>query len=64
MKKIITIILLATIVTSCKKDWNCKCTFSATGEVDVIQIKDKRKKDAKQICETTFQSSDATCALQ
>jgi hypothetical protein len=59
MKKIITIILLATIVTSCKKDWNCKCTFSATGEVDVI-----RKKDAKQICETTFQSSDATCALQ
>lgn len=64
MKKITTLILLATIVTSCIKDWNCKCTFSVTGEVDVIQIKDKRKKDAKQICETTFQASDATCNIQ
>ena len=50
--------------TSCKKDWNCQCTFKATGEVAVIQIKDKRKKTAKQICETTFQVSDATCVLQ
>lgn len=52
------------ISTSCKKDWNCQCTSTATGEVAVIQIKDKRKKAAKQSCETTFEATDATCVLQ
>lgn len=64
MKKIIAIVLLAMFTTSCKKDWNCQCTFTATGEVAVIQIKDKRKKAAKQTCETMFQVSDATCVVQ
>jgi len=64
MKKIITLALLVIFSTSCKKDWNCQCTTTVTGEVVVFQIKDKRKKSAQQSCETAFQASDATCVLQ
>lgn len=39
------------VLTSCRKDWTCECT---AGSISVRNtIKDKKKKDAKDECETS-----------
>jgi hypothetical protein len=57
------------VMSSCKKDYTCKCT--GTGLPDQysnIEIKDAKKKDAEEACNafnTTYKiySSDINCSL-
>ena len=52
MKKLIyagAFLLLGTVaLSSCKKDWTCRC---GDGEFDTTTIKNQTKKKAKDICQ-------------
>ncbi len=54
MKKIVlgVAVVAAFGFTSCKKDYNCTCSFSI-GANTVIPIQKAKKKDAKSTCENT-----------
>lgn len=55
MKKLIitaAILGVATLFTSCKKDYTCECTMDAGGASTSLtyEMKDVSKKDAKDAC--------------
>lgn len=71
MKKVFigsSVALLALVVlSSCKKDYTCVCTFTG-GTTLNIDIKDAKKKDAESSCaaaETTYKGADpgASCSI-
>lgn len=50
MKKVLAIAVLGVFVlASCKKDYTCTCT--ADGETYKYELKDVKKKDAKDACD-------------
>ncbi len=69
MKKILFSMLALSALTfaSCKKDYNCTCSFSV-GANTVIPIQKAKKKDAKSTCEnaeSTYKLADpgVKCSL-
>lgn len=64
MKKItlLAVVLIAASFASCKKNWNCECTFADGSKETYVSAKLK-KKDAKTWCETG-NSSYATCKIK
>ena len=59
--------LVASTMTSCKKDYSCDCTYTVGGvtETDKYPIKDAKKKDAEAACDTwsLLHSTDGKCEL-
>lgn len=47
MKKVVFLAMMAVLFTACKKDWTCICGSDETG----YAIKNKSKKEAKDLCE-------------
>ena len=56
MKKVLFISALAITVglASCKKDWNCTCSYPVSVGLDpeIIPIQDATKADAETACDT------------
>jgi hypothetical protein len=51
MKKVLLAVAVVAFFASCKKDYVCTC--SSPGETDeLFQIKDAKKSDAKDACDT------------
>jgi len=48
MKKVLLIAAVAFTITSCKKDYTCTCTYD--GKTYPFEMKDVKKKDAKDAC--------------
>ncbi len=75
MKKLfplMVVAIVATMFTSCKKDYTCTCTITTTGTSTAIvqpyPLSDMTKGDAKDACDkmtTTFTTgmSTASCKL-
>ncbi len=55
-------------LTSCKKDWNCECTFADYPEFNTTTvIPDSKKKDAQEACDaldTAAKLVDGKCELK
>lgn len=73
MKKLLSIAAITVALvslSSCKKDYTCACTFSGAGAgtpAQNIEIKDAKKKDAKETCDqaqTTWAAIGASCELK
>jgi hypothetical protein len=70
MKKLIVLGLVfggLAVMSSCKKDYNCDCTFTSGAELN-IPLDGYKKGDAEDACtsaETTYQTADsgANCTL-
>jgi hypothetical protein len=67
MKKIALILLAGALIASCKKDYVCKCTSTATipgfGTVDssfTVDIKKAKKKDAESKCSANENSASGS----
>jgi hypothetical protein len=61
--------LLASTMTSCKKDYDCVCTypgFNGTTETDTWPYKKVKKKDAEAACDTwdALHKPDGSCKLK
>ena len=56
MKKItlLAAVIVAASFASCKKNWNCECTYTYNGvtETETYVSAKMKKKDAKTWCET------------
>lgn len=48
-------------MTSCKKDWNCKCTVN--GQEAATGTFNATKKDAQDACDALGTSSGGSCEL-
>lgn len=73
MKKLLSVAVVAVALislSSCKKDYTCACTFSGAGAGTPnqnIEIKDAKKKDAKESCDnaqTNWAALGASCELK
>ena len=73
MKKVLLSVaafaLVATTMTSCKKDYDCVCTYNdGTSQQSItIPIKDVKKKDAKDACNSAgsiYVLVGGTCAIK
>ena len=64
MKKItlLAVVIIAASFASCKKNWNCVCTYSDGSQETYVSAKMK-KKDAKTWCETG-NSYGSSCAIK
>jgi len=64
MKKTIAFFLITSLISSCKKDYSCECTFKTF--TTVHSISNQTKKNATKSCEeinSTWQDSDGSCKL-
>lgn len=53
-------------LTSCKKDYTCECVYEMNNETIThsFEIKDVKKKEAKDNCEFKVPGVDVTCDLK
>lgn len=66
--QIIAVFALIVLISSCDKEWVCKCQTVKDGEVYLI-IKKAKEKEAEEVCtkraETSLNGSSVTrCVLQ
>lgn len=47
---VIAFIVVSALLTSCKKDWVCTCTFGTSG-TDATQLSSLSRKEARSICD-------------
>ena len=62
---ILGVAFIASMSTSCKKDYTCTCTVD--GESKKLEIKGAKKKDAKAACDTwsaLYSIGGGTCDLK
>ncbi len=68
MKKIIAIAFVGMFgvltLGSCKKDYVCECTTSGSTTPTKIDIKDSKKKDAKEACDKLNYAGITSCSLK
>jgi len=73
MKKLLSIAAVTVALvslSSCKKDYTCSCTYTATGlgtQTTNTTIADAKKKDAETACDniqTTYSLLGGTCELK
>lgn len=68
MKKFIAVAFLGVLIlTSCKKDYTCACTFTGGNTPLNLDYKNVTKKDAKEACDaatTTYAAIGGTCAIK
>lgn len=69
MKKLVLSIaalaLVATTLTSCKKDYDCVCTLGS--DTETFKLKDVKKKDADAACNsvgTFYTLAGGTCSIK
>lgn len=65
MKKalLIAVALVSIGFTSCKKDWTCTCTDTATGESTDFTISNSRRPEASTAC-NVFELAGEDCKLK
>ena len=66
MKKItlLSAVIVAFSLTSCKKNWNCECTDSAGTDTFIVRSAKMKKSEAKTWCESGNSESDYECKLK
>jgi hypothetical protein len=64
MKNALQLLTIIVLLSSCKKTYNCECTFK--NEKTIHELPRQTKKNATKACNeinTTWQDSDGSCTL-